>query len=234
MASIVKFGTINMLTAGLFDGWTSIGEVASSGEIGLGSFRGLDGEMLMLDGDVYRMGTDGVPHRVDSTTTTPFAVVGTFEAPESFEIRNCDGWDDLAAALDARLIDPNRPAVIRIDGRFTRTRARSVPGQSKPYPSLGEVAAHQSVYDLPACEGTMVGFHFPEYLQAIDVAGYHLHVIDDARRCGGHVLDVAIERATVRIESVGRFEVRLPDDPAFREATLVADTHAEVQRAERA
>ena len=233
MARIVKFGTINMLTAGLFDGWISIGEIASRGEIGLGSFHALDGEMVMLDGEVFRMGTDAVPHPVDPTTTTPFAVVGAFETPESFELAHCEDWDALATELDARLVDPNRPAMIRIRGRFTRTRARSVPAQSKPYPSLGEVAAHQTVHELPAFEGTMVGFHFPEYLQAIDVVGWHLHVIDDDRRHGGHLLDVSIERATVTIEPVGGFEVLLPDDPAFREATLVADTHAEVQRAER-
>lgn len=234
MAQIDKFGTINMLTAGLLDGWISIGEVASRGEIGLGSFHALDGEMVMLDGDVFRMGTDGVPHRVDSSLTTPFAVVGSFENPETFEISGCRDWDELVARLDERIQDPNRPTVIRIDGRFTRARARSVPRQVKPYPSLGEVAKHQAVYELPACEGTMVGFRHPAYLQAIDVVGHHLHVIDDQRRHGGHVLDVSIERATVRIESAGRFLVVLPDDPAFREAILVADTHAEVQRAERA
>ena len=133
----------------------------------------------------------------------------------------------------SRLANPNRPTVIRIDGRFTRVRARSVPRQAKPYPSLGEVAERQTIFDLPGFSGTMVGFRFPRYLQAIDVAGYHLHVIDDERRCSGHVLDVGIDRAKVSIESAAGFEMILPDDDAFREARLVDDTHAEVQRAER-
>ena len=233
MARICKFGSINMLTAGLFDGFASIGAVSDAGDIGLGTFEGLDGEMVMLDGNVYRIGIDGVTHQVGPAATTPFAVVGAFEDPISFEIEACVDWASLEAMLDGRVANPNRPTVIRIDGRFARVRARSVPGQVKPYPSLGEVAERQTIFDLPGFSGTMVGFHFPRYLQAIDVAGYHLHVIDDERRCGGHVLDVGIDRATVSIESAAGFEMILPDDEAFREARLVDDTHAEVQQAER-
>ncbi len=233
MAHICKFGSINMLTAGLFDGFASMERVTGVGDLGLGTFEGLDGEMVMLDGDGYRIGTDGVAHRVDPAATTPFAVAGAFENPISFDIEACADWPSLVAVLDRRLTNPNRPTVIRIDGRFTRVRARSVPGQEKPYPSLGEVAEGQAIFDLPALSGTMVGFRFPRYLQAIDVAGYHLHVIDDERRCGGHVLDVSIDRATAAIESVAGFEMILPDDEAFREARLVEDPHAEVQLAER-
>lgn len=234
MAVIRKFGSINMLTAGLFDGVVPLSSVADAGDVGLGTFHGLDGEMVLLDGGVFRIGTDGVAHPASGGVTTPFAVAGRFEAPTRFEIGACEGWPALEALLDARLANRNRPAVVRIDGRFTRMTARSVPGQAKPYPSLGEVAAQQTVFELEAFEGSMIGFRFPEFLQAIDVAGWHLHAIDRDRRVGGHVLDVAIERATVTIESVARFEVTLPDDEAFREATLVADTHAEVQKAERA
>ena len=233
MAHIGKFGSINMLTAGLLDGWVSIGEVVSSGEIGLGTFAGLDGEMVMLDGQVYRIGTDGSPRRVDSGTTTPFAVVGTFESPEIHEIENRDGWNALTATLDAHLANRNRPVLIRIDGRFPRTLARRVPAQHRPYPSLGEVCREQTVFELPAFDGTLVGFHFPDYLRALNVVGYHLHVIDDQRRYGGHVLDISIERATLRIETAARVEFMFPDDPSFREAILTADPHEEVQKAER-
>lgn len=234
MAHVCKFGSINMLTAGLFDGFVPLATVAASGGIGLGTFHGLDGEMVLLDGGVFRIGTDGAAHPVEGDATTPFAVAGRFEAPTRFEIGGCEGWAALEAMLDARLANRNRPAVVRIDGRFARMTARSVPGQTHPYPSLGEVAAQQTVFDLQAFEGSMVGFRFPAYLQAIDVAGYHLHAIDRDRTVGGHVLDVVIEQATVTIESAARFEVVLPDDEAFREAALVADTHAEVQKAERA
>ena len=233
MARICKFGSINMLTAGLFDGFASMERVAGVGDLGLGTFEGLDGEMVMLDGDGYRIGIDGVARRVDPAATTPFAVAGAFEDPISFDIEACADWASLVTVLDRRLANPNRPTMIRIDGHFTRVRARSVPGQEKPYPSLGRVAEGQVVFDLPAFSGTMVGFRFPRYLQAIDVAGYHLHVIDDERRCGGHVLDVRLDRATASIESAGGFEMILPDDDAFRKAQLVDDPHAEVQRAER-
>ena len=233
MARIRKFGSINMLTAGLFDGFVSIGTVSDAGDIGLGTFEGLDGEMVMLEDAVFRIGVDGAAQRVGPEVTTPFAVVGAFDDPKSFEVEACADWTSLEALLDQHLANPNRPAVIRIDGRFARVRARSVPGQFRPYTSLGEVAQRQTVFDLPGFQGTMVGFRFPRYLQALDVVGYHLHVVDDERSCGGHVLDVGIEQATVSIESAPGFEIILPDDEAFRAAKLVDDTHAEVQQAER-
>lgn len=234
MAVIRKIGSINMLTAGLFEGFASCSSIAAAGEVGLGTFHGLDGEMVLVDGGLFRIGIDGNAQRVGDDATSPFAVAGTFESPTRIELAACDGWDGLMQAMDAHLPNRNRPAVIRIDGTFTRMKARSVPGQSRPYPSLGEVARKQAIFDLEPFEGSMVGFRFPHWLQAIDVAGHHLHAIDRDRTIGGHVLDVAFERATLLIESASRFEVMLPDDEAFRNATLESDTHAEVQEAERA
>ncbi len=234
MAVIRKFGSINMLTAGLFDGFATRSSIAAAGDVGLGTFQGLDGEMVLIDGGVFRIGTDGLARRVEEEATSPFAVAGTFESPTRVELPACDGWNQLAETIDGHLSNRNRPAVIRIDGRFSRLKARSVPGQRHPYPSLGEVARNQTVFDLEPIEGSMVGFRFPAWLQAIDVAGHHLHAIDQDHTVGGHVLDVAFERATLTIESASRFEVVLPDDEAFRSAALESDTHAEVQEAERA
>jgi acetolactate decarboxylase len=34
----------------------------------------------------------------------------------------------------------------------------------------------------------MVGFRFPQYLGAVNLAGFHLHFITENRTTGGHVL----------------------------------------------
>ena len=77
---------------------------------------------------------------------------------------------------------------VRLDGRFASVRARSVPKQEPPYRPLAEVVADQHVFELTDVEGTMVGFRFPAFIEGIEVAGYHLHFVDTARRRGGHVL----------------------------------------------
>ena len=81
--------------------------------------------------------------------------------------------------------------------------------------------------------GRSSGVRFPEYLQVLQVAGWHLHAISTDAARGGHLLDLQVESAHVKLESAEGFEVCLPDDESFRKADLPVDVHAEVQRAER-
>src|SRR5206468_762895 len=54
--------------------------------------------------------------------------------------------------------------------------------------------------DLVDVEGTMVGFRFPDYGEALEVSGYHLHFITADRSRGGHVLEARPRQATVRLD----------------------------------
>ena len=53
----------------------SVGLVREHGDFGLGTFEDLDGEMVVLDGHVFRVSSDGDVHEVPDDATTPFAVV---------------------------------------------------------------------------------------------------------------------------------------------------------------
>ena len=48
------------------------------GDIGIGTFDGLDGEMVVVDGTAYQVTGDGVVHIPEPTMTTPFAAVTFF------------------------------------------------------------------------------------------------------------------------------------------------------------
>src|SRR6516225_9922370 len=58
-AEAYQVATISSLLAGGYDGITTVGELLRHGNFGLGTFNGVDGEMMVLDGRVYRGNTDG-------------------------------------------------------------------------------------------------------------------------------------------------------------------------------
>src|SRR5258705_6120315 len=74
-AEVYQIATISSLLAGGYDGDTTVGQMLRHGGFGLGCFNGVDGEMMVLDGRVYRGTIDGRAHRVARSERTPFAVV---------------------------------------------------------------------------------------------------------------------------------------------------------------
>src|SRR5262249_31938240 len=64
-AEVYQVSTISSLLAGGYDGDTSVAELLRHGGFGLGTFNGVDGEMMVLDGRVYRGTVDGHTHAVE-------------------------------------------------------------------------------------------------------------------------------------------------------------------------
>ena len=233
MATIRQYGTINMLVAGIMDGVFDLSDVADAADIGLGTLHAMDGELIILDGVAHQALADGSVVIAPDDATTPYVTVGHFETPHQFELPVVTGFQALCESLDSRLEDLNRPAMVRINGCFSRIKVRSVRKQSKPYVGLAAVAKDQKIFDFVEVAGSVVGVRFPDYLQSIQVAGWHLHVLSADGTRGGHLLDLTMSSAQVILEAASGFEVRLPDDLAFREADLPVDVHAAVQSAER-
>src|SRR5262247_4928572 len=77
---VYQVSTISSLLAGGYDGDTTVGELLRHGNFGLGTFNGVDGEMMVLDGKAYRGTTDGRAQLVADAERTPFAVVVAFRS----------------------------------------------------------------------------------------------------------------------------------------------------------
>jgi acetolactate decarboxylase len=233
---LFQASTIGALLDGAFDGDLSFAELAEHGDLGLGTLNHLDGEMIALDGAFFRADVEGRVWPVAPEERTPFAVVTRFEP--NIDERLPGGversHEELLARLDELVPAGASSCAIRLDGRFPRVRARSVPRQNPPYRPLTEVVADQHVFELADVEGTMLGFRFPAYVEGIEVAGYHLHFVDTARRRGGHVLgsrSAAPLRA--RIDPSDDLHVELPPAVDLADPDLAAATHAAIDAAER-
>ncbi|MCF7976024.1 MAG: acetolactate decarboxylase, partial [Phycisphaerae bacterium] len=57
--TVTQYSTIDALLAGAYDGVASCGDVLEYGDLGIGTFDKLDGEMVVLDGVVYQVPASG-------------------------------------------------------------------------------------------------------------------------------------------------------------------------------
>jgi acetolactate decarboxylase len=201
--------TIAALLDGAYDGDMTLGEVVRHGDLGLGTVEALDGELVVLDGELWRAGADGRVTRLAPEVRTPFAAVVPFRPDRAAELDGPLDLDGLRARIDA--LAPGVPALaLRVDGRFARVRARSVPRQRPPYRPLAEVVAEQSVFELPPGDGTLVGFRFPPAAGGVEVAGDHLHFLSRDRRAGGHVLELELASGRLSVDPVSELHVEVP------------------------
>jgi acetolactate decarboxylase len=226
---VFQTSTIGALLDGAYDGDVSFAELAGHGDLGLGTFDAIDGEMVALDGEFWRADVEGNAHPVESERRTPFAVLVRFQPRHRFELAEPLDHREFLAELDRRLGHPEQVHALRVDGRFERIRARSVARQSKPYRPMTEVVRDQHVFELSEIDGTLVGFRFPDYAGKLNVPGYHLHFISSDRRRAGHVLDCSPAGVTVGADDETEVRMELPPGVELGEAAS-ADAISRVER----
>jgi len=230
---VFQSSTINALLKGIYDGDVTFGELKRNGDFGLGTFNGLDGEMIGLAGIFYQIKADGVAYPVEDSVKTPFAVVSFFTPDDTLKLDTADSYTQLKQHIDGLLPSQNIFYAIRIDGNFKYIKTRSVPGQQKPYPPLVEVVKEQSIFEFHDIDGTIVGFRSPGYVQGINVPGYHLHFITKDRNAGGHLLECRMQEVTLQIDHINNFFMALPHGGEFYITDLAQDKKKDVEIVEK-
>jgi acetolactate decarboxylase len=228
---LFQASTIEALLEGAYDGDVTFAELHEHGDLGLGTFDAVDGEMIALDGEFFRAAVDGTVHPVEPSRRTPFAVVTFFDPTHRFELPEPLDEDGFMSALDGSLGDPATTHALRVDGRFEGVRARSIARQRKPYPPMTDVVTNQHIFELRDVEGTMVGFRFPDYAKGINVPGYHLHFVTEDRGRGGHVLGCEPRGVEVQVDDSVDVHVELP--PGVELTSPGATSDAALRRVER-
>jgi acetolactate decarboxylase len=217
----------------IYDGQTTIGELAKHGDFGLGTFTALDGEMTVLDGAFYQCKSDGRAYVADPMAQTPFAVVMRFDPTVAISVDDTMDFAAFAGALDAAVPSRNIFYAIRADGIFDRIRLRAVPRQQKPYPPMSEVVRDQPIFDHRDIEGSLVGFRFPDYTVGLNAPGYHLHFVSADRGVGGYVLEFSTRSAKVGVDITSDFHMELPEAGDFLDADLAKDNAASIEEIEK-
>jgi acetolactate decarboxylase len=230
-ATLFQVSNSTALTQGVFDGAVTIRELKEHGDFGLGTFDGLDGEMIALEGVFYRANTDGNVTVADDKALAPFAVITEFPAEPPFTLPVIASFTDLTAQLDAQRQSDNLFYAVRLDGHFARIKARSIARQPEGT-TLAEAAAGQSEFTFTDLAATLVGFWTPAYARTINVAGWHIHALSADHRRGGHVLDVVGENLTVSLTELTDVRMAIPETADFLEADLTQDVSDQLAKAE--
>jgi len=232
---IYQRSTIGALLSGDYDSDMTVGDLLGHGDFGIGTFDGLDGEMVVLDGVCRRIGADGRVSLVGSEQLTSFAAVLFFSPDRQCRLDGGGSFESVKKQLDATLPSRNYFYAVRLKGRFTVLKARSVPRQNKPYPPLAEVVKSQPVFSLKDVEGTLVGFRSPDFVGTMGVPGYHFHFLSaDGAAGGGHLLDcVLASPATAEIQEVREFHLSLPQTAGFKQSDLNKGTEQDLKKAEK-
>ena len=229
--SLYQVSTATALVEGIYQGAVQVAVLREHGDLGLGTFESLDGEMVVVDGHFFQVRSDGSVREVQDNVLSPFAAVTAFSPDQSITLDNCPDLSYLTSQFDALRQSDNFFFALRVDGTFDHLHARAMRRTKEGVP-LVQAAAVQPEFEFNNISGTFVGFWTPEYAKSLNVPGYHLHFISDDRTRGGHVLQCRGKSLRLQIQREGDYHIVLPETEDFLKANLRRDPTAALAKAE--
>jgi len=222
---------VNALVEGIYEQKIPFDRIKLHGDFGLGTFDDLDGEMVMLDGEIYQITGSGVVHHITQPACTPFACVAFYHPLSHDRLEQDLSYADFQSWMERLLPSPNIFYALRIEGRFSFMKVRSVPKQEN-YRPLVEVAREQQVFTFADIEGTIAGFFTPSFLGSVSVPGFHLHFLSSDRRHGGHLLECRPRQIDAGVQMLPLMELALPMSFDYLTWDFERDAEADLKKVE--
>ncbi|HTX92637.1 MAG TPA: acetolactate decarboxylase [Anaerolineales bacterium] len=223
---------VNALVEGIYEQNMPISEIQKHGDFGLGTFNDLDGEMVLLDGQIYRVDSNGNVSLMSAQTLTPFACV-TFFHPMSTETSQGKlAYGDFLSWLKMLMPSANLFYAFRIEGEFDQVKTRSIPKQEN-YRPLVEATKEQPEFHFKDVTGTLVGFFTPAFMASVNVPGLHLHFLTQDRQRGGHLLECQVKRVKAEIQFIYTLELSLPLNLDYLTWDFQRDIQGDLDKAEK-
>ncbi len=233
---IYQVSTLQALALGYSRAVISAGELLKEGDTGLGTFEDVNGEMIVMDGHCYRADQNGNVTVVAPETGVPFAAVAKLYGEQQFPLKDIKDIDSLRKELTGKIesvFGLNSMHIVRIDGEFEMVNARSEAPYRSHHITLKEVLGRtQKSFIYENIRGSLVGVYFPDYLDGINMPGWHLHFLSGDRSKGGHVFDVCIREGTAKADKISNIYINLPEDAAFDTYALKQNLKDEIRSVE--
>lgn len=218
-----QVSTLHALVAGYTRSVVTVQELEGMGNVGLGTFEGVDGEMILLDGVCYRARQNGSAARPAPDTGVPFASVASVEGGTAFELGETRGIDALKHELTCKIDEAyalNSMHVVTVTGAFDSVSARSESAYRADHITLKDMlATTQREFVFEKLDGTLVCVYHPDFMDGVNAPGWHVHFLSEDRARGGHVFDLSLVRGHAVMHRIDRIEIQLP-------ATLAFDTYS--------
>ena len=211
---LFQVGTLQSFLDGDYQGYWSFAEIEPEGDVGLGTFEGINGELVVADGAYWHVYPDGSVAEVDPNERTPFAQVTNF-LPDRFG--SMRGPLDCGSTLDDLLttqsgFDEDVLYVATIRGRFSSITTRAIDKQEPPYHPLADLTPMQHEFPMTDVTGTMVLVHTPGTLETVSPAGFHYHFITADHERGGHVVSCSVVEAQAAFQEMTGIDIEFPPE----------------------
>lgn len=214
---VYQYSLFTALANSVYDGTFTVAGVKTKGDMGLGTYNGLDGEMIVNNGKVYRFPADGKVTLPADKSLVPFTVVKFFQSEFVVETGTVTDYSALKSLAEKQFSSANYMYALKVTGTFSRIKCGSAEKQELPYEkTLSEAIANRPVFEWKNIEGTLVGFWFPEYVGGVNLPGFHLHFISADETKAGHVLEFEAASLKLEIDQSSGLEFDLPETEAFK------------------
>jgi acetolactate decarboxylase len=205
----------------VFDGTLTAKEAKTKGDIGLGTYNGADGELIMIEGVLYQVPSSGEVKLVDDSMHIPYLNATFFDKELSFEVKDRINYDSLRKLIQQHFPSRNYFYGFKIHGEFDSLKLGSLYKQHQPYPEgLDSLMPKRPTFKHASVTGTMVGFYCPDFIGDINVAGFHLHFLSDDKKTGGHVMEFTGKNFDVGMDKLTSYEFVLPETADFQKVNL--------------
>ena len=233
--TIYQVALLQSLTQGYYDGIIKVSELRQHGDIGIGTFEGVNGEMIVLDGTVYQALGDGTVQKAADDETVPFSNVTFFDKDGSLELSDINDVNALKEKLNAMVEENGKNLFyfVKMSGTFEKMNVRSEIKQEKPYKTLDKaLETDQREFNYDNITGTVVALYCPDYMNGLNTPGWHFHFISDDKTKGGHLLDLQFGKATAEYDATPEFEMCLTDNGDFQKMELSKDVSDAIKKVE--
>ena len=231
-----QVSTLQALALGYTREVIKVKEFMEYGNIGLGNFEDVNGEMIAMDGHCYRADQDGHVTEIPPETGVPFAAVAKLYGEQQFTLENMPDIMAVRTELTRKIEERfglNSMHVVRIDGVFEKVDARSEAPYRSHHVTLKDVLGMtQKAFLFENIRGSLVGVYFPDYMDGINMPGWHLHFLSEDRSKGGHVFDVCLREGSAKVDKITCIEINLPKEAAFDTYSLKQDLQEEIKSVE--
>ncbi|MBE5959558.1 MAG: acetolactate decarboxylase [Lachnospiraceae bacterium] len=231
-----QVSTLQALAQGFSKSVITVDELLEHGDIGLGTFEDVDGEMIVLDGKCYRAQNNGNVDPAEGKRGVPFASVCSFVPQRTEKLENIVSIEQLKMWLTLRIEEEfglNSMYAVRIEGEFSKVDARSESGTKAHHVTLKDaLSVTQKAFLFDNIEGTLACVYYPDYMDGINASGWHLHFLSKDKKHGGHVFDVELTQAEAVFCRITSVEIRIPDTPAFDTYALKEASQEEIKKVE--
>ena len=233
--TVYQVALLQSLTQGYYDGIIKVSELKEHGDTGIGTFEGVNGEMIVIDGTVYQALGDGTVQEADENETVPFSNVSFFDSDISVDLNDISDMASFREELDKAVNEngKNMFYLVRVSGTFEKMFVRSEIKQEKPYKPLDKaLETDQREFNYENITGTVVGLYCPDYMGGLNTPGWHFHFISDDRTKGGHMLDLSFASAKAELDVTPSFDMKLSDNSEFQGMELAKNVDDAIKKVE--